>query len=385
MNVSEIVENHYERIKASDFKGYDVYDGLNSRILRNSPLFRWRPLRLAWIQFFKRCPINLRPLAMIPRGYNSKGLALFIRGLINLHKLNWNDEYLNDAYRLSEIIISQKPDDRDYFCVGYNFFWEARAFSVPEFTPNMVVSSFAGQAFMDLFDTDGDSRWLNYVEGIARFMEKELKLFQSGDEMAFGYIPGERVMVHNANLMGSSFFARLFSLTGENSYRDYAIKSARHSVNAQRGDGAWVYGERQHHRWVDNFHTGFNLIALNEVQKYLETERWKDSIDKGLDYHLSNHFLNDMTPKYYHRQLYPLDIHNYAQGIITHLTFSYPERADRLLQRCVESFWNRDKRYFYYQKTRWYTNRIDYIRWSQAWMFYALTFYQNYISGMDDV
>jgi hypothetical protein len=28
--------------------------------------------------------------------------------------------------------------------------------------------------------------------------------------------------------------------------------------------------------------------------------------------------------------------------------------------------------YFYYQKTRWYTNRIPYVRWSQAHMFAAL-------------
>ena len=32
-----------------------------------------------------------------------------------------------------------------------------------------------------------------------------------------------------------------------------------------------------------------------------------------------------------------------------------------------------DRAYFYYQKKRWYKNRINYLRWSQAWMFYALT------------
>jgi hypothetical protein len=28
--------------------------------------------------------------------------------------------------------------------------------------------------------------------------------------------------------------------------------------------------------------------------------------------------------------------------------------------------------YFYYQRNRFYTNRIEYMRWSQAWMSYAL-------------
>jgi len=30
--------------------------------------------------------------------------------------------------------------------------------------------------------------------------------------------------------------------------------------------------------------------------------------------------------------------------------------------------------FFYYQKWKWYTNKIPYIRWSQAWMFYALAY-----------
>jgi hypothetical protein len=28
--------------------------------------------------------------------------------------------------------------------------------------------------------------------------------------------------------------------------------------------------------------------------------------------------------------------------------------------------------YFYYQRKRFYTNRIEYMRWSQAWMSYGL-------------
>jgi len=31
--------------------------------------------------------------------------------------------------------------------------------------------------------------------------------------------------------------------------------------------------------------------------------------------------------------------------------------------------------FFYFQKHRWYTNRIPYMRWGQAWAFHALTEY----------
>jgi hypothetical protein len=376
MDISELMERHYSALKESDFRGYDPYDGLNSGLFRSSPCFGSRKLRLAWIQLFKRSPINLRSLALVPKGYNAKGLALLIRGLLNLHTLTGGKVYLHEALRLADIIISQRAADRDYFCVGYNFFWQAKAFSVPEFTPNMIVSSFVGQAFLDLHSMDAVGRWLDYALQIGTFIEKELILFESEDEMAFGYIPGEGARVHNVNLMGGRLFARLYSLTGDEKCRRYAEKAARYSVRAQREDGAWTYGEKGFHQWVDNFHTGFNLVSLHDIDRHLPDGLCRQSMDSGLAYHLDRHFLDDMTPKYYDSQLYPVDIHNFAQGIDTMLTFGYRERAGLLAEKCIDTMWDAKKNYFYYQKSRWYMNKIDYMRWSQAWMFYALTKYQ---------
>ncbi len=75
--------------------------------------------------------------------------------------------------------------------------------------------------------------------------------------------------------------------------------------------------------------------------------------------------------------LYPIDIHCSAQGIVTCIKLKdYNERsldmAYRIAGWAIENMQDREG-YFYYQKTRWHTNRIPYIRWSQAWMFYALS------------
>ena len=123
------------------------------------------------------------------------------------------------------------------------------------------------------------------LPNIGIFIEKELKLLEDDNEICFGYIPGEEARVHNANLMGAKLFARLFSISKDEKYSIYAKKSVHYSVNAQRTDGAWAYGERDHHKWVDTFHTGFNLLAINAVQEYLETEEWNESIKIGLEYH----------------------------------------------------------------------------------------------------
>jgi hypothetical protein len=373
MDLRKVTDDHYEALKGAGFRGFDVFDGLNSRIFRKTSFFSSKTARLAWIQLFKHSPVNLRRAALVPRGYNSKGLALIIRALLNMYRLEEEKRYLEDAYTLADIILSQRADGRDYFCVGYDFFWQARAFSVPEFTPNMVVSTFAGHAFLDLYAVDGDKKWTKYALEIGEFIERELKLFESDDAVVFGYVPGEKAVVHNVNLLASAFFARLYGYSGDRRHERYSAKSADYSVKAQRKDGAWVYGEEPFHQWVDNFHTGFNLVSLDMVRRQLSSDRWDASIDRGLGYHLKNHFLGDMTPKYYDTALYPVDIHNFAQGADTFLTFGYKEKAQKLLKKAVELMWDRKRHYFYYQKKRWYTNRIDYMRWSQAWMFHALT------------
>lgn len=372
----ELLLTLYKALEEKDFKGYDPYDGLNSRIFKKSPCFRSAALRLAWIQLFKRSPVNFRPLALVPPSHNPKGLALLVRGLVNLRAITGREEFLDVAHSLADRIVAQRARDRVYFCVGYDFFWEARLLSVPAYTPNMVVSSAAAQAFLDLYDADREVKWLDYAIQVGEFIEKELILSESADEMFFGYVPGNSGRVHNVNLMGAALFARLFSHTGDDKHKGYAMKSARYTVRSQAEDGSWVYGDAPHHRWVDNFHTGFNLMALHAVHRHLPDDAWRRSIVSGFDYHIRHHFTQDMTPKYYNTKLYPIDIHNYAQGIDTFVTFDRPDKALQLIEKSVDTMWDDEKHYFYYQKTGLYTNRIDYLRWSQAWMFYAVTRYE---------
>lgn len=371
----EKLEQLYNTLEDNNFKGWDVFDGLNSTLFQKLPLSKSKKSRLIWIQLFKRSPINLRKLVSVPKGYNAKGLALFIQGLLNLYKVLGEKKYLEEAYRLAEIIIDQKAENRDYFCVGYNFYWEARAFSVPKFTPNIIVSSFVAQSFLDLFQLDNNKKWLKSAEDIGFFIETELKIFETDDSICFGYIPNEEVKVHNANLMGARLFARLYALTKKEKYQEYSVKSVTYSIKAQREDGAWVYGENDYHQWIDNFHTGFNLVSIREVQNNLGVDWWNENLEIGLKYHMNNHFLQDMTPKYFNNKLYPIDIHNFAQGILTLLDFGLEKNVELLVNKAIKIMWDERENFFYYQKNRYYTNKINYIRWSQAWMFYALSKY----------
>ena len=54
--------------ETEDYKGWDPYDGLKSKVANALlPLKHSAILRLCIIQGFKRCPVNLRRIAMVPK------------------------------------------------------------------------------------------------------------------------------------------------------------------------------------------------------------------------------------------------------------------------------------------------------------------------------
>ena len=73
-----------------------------------------------------------------------------------------------------------------------------------------------------------------------------------------------------------------------------------------------------------------------------------------------------------------IDIHSPAQLILTLFRLGELKNNQKLVERVVN--WTiykmqSPKGYFYYQKRKYLSSKIPYIRWAQAWMFYALSFY----------
>jgi len=361
--------------KNNSFRGWDLFDGLNSKFFLDSPFYRSRLLRLAWIQFFKRSPLNLRRLALVPKGANPKGLALFVSGLIVQGKL--------DAAR---ILLDQLEEMScsGYTGVswGYNFDWESRAFFVVQGTPNLVTTVFVTNACLDFFDITGEEKFLQLGKDACNFILENLVLTENSKKLFFRYIPGENAVVHNAYMLGAALLGRVFSYTKEKKYLEISTKAMERAIDAMNPDFSWPYGERQHHQFVDNFHTGFNLVALNDWMRSTRNYFWEEKMQNAYRYWMNTFWLDNGCPKYYHNSLYPIDIHCSAQGIVTCLKLKkYDERSILLAEKIADWAINnmQDERgYFYYQKTRWYTNKIPYIRWSQAWMFYALSLLTAY-------
>ena len=63
--------------------------------------------------------------------------------------------------------------------------------------------------------------------------------------------------------LGAGFLARTAKHTSTEKYLQVARSAMKYSCSRQLADGSWWYAEEPKFRWIDNFHTGYNLDSLD--------------------------------------------------------------------------------------------------------------------------
>ncbi len=361
--------------RANDWSGYDPYDALNSRVFRSLPFLDFRLARLALTQGVKRSPVNLRPLLLVPRTPNPKGIALFLTSATKLSR-TIAPEAAGLVPALAGKLLSLRSPGRPRSCWGYNFDWQQRFDLVPQGSPNIVCTTFAGNALLDANERSPEPAWPEAAVSAADFILEELSSRDGRGRLRFRYTLVGDDEVHNANLLGASYLCRVGRISGDRKYVEPALEAARFSVARQHDDGSWAYGEAPTQQWIDNFHTGFNLVALRRIRDDAGTGEFDPAIRKGFDFFKTRFFREDGAPKYFHDAAYPIDIHSAAQSIITLTEFAdfgtdNVELASAVLAWTLEHL-RSPKGYFYFQKRPRLTVRTPFMRWSQAWMLLAL-------------
>lgn len=360
-----------------DWAGIDPYDMLNCPYFRRLVQGNCRWPRIILTQLSKRSPIDFRPLLGIPPTQNPKALAVFLSALLNLHRIG----FLPDCgliFGLVKRLNELKSPHSNLSSWGYSFPWQTRTKIVPRGYPNLVCTVFVANALLDCYEAFDNRTCLNMAHEAGRFILSELHWEEGESRAGFGYpLPSMQSPVHNANLLGAALLSRLYHTFSIEEYSVVALKVARYAVTRQNPDGSWRYGELPTQNWIDNFHTGYNLVALNEMNHFLETSEFAESVHKGFLFYMRHFFRDDGAPRYYHNRDYPVDAHCVAQSIITLVTLrSFDQNSMTTAKRAFEwamvHLWDHQG-YFYYQVHPCYTNRISYMRWTQAWMLLAMS------------
>jgi rhamnogalacturonyl hydrolase YesR len=374
--------------EAENFAGWDPYDGLNSKIFKATPLKKWDVARLAWIQGFKRSPINFRRVLLVPKSHNNMGLGLFLSGYCNLYHLaitgetrfGSKEELLSTIEKLGQLILAYQSKGYSGSCWGYNFDWQARRlFLFPAGTPNVVVTAFCVEALLDAYKITKNEAFKNAAFSASEFVIHDLNRTDYKSGILFSYSPREgNNTVFNASLLGAKILLKNYEITKDQNKLELAKQAIDAAIAGQAEDGSWVYGLLPVQSWIDSFHTGFNLNALQLYYEITKDEKVQNAIQRGTDFYLKNFFLSDGKPKYYHNKSYPIDIHCPGQLLISlnelQIFNNNSELAERVLNWTICNMQDK-KGYFYYQLKKGWSSKSPYMRWSNAFMFHALSHY----------
>src|SRR5262245_34717246 len=363
--------------RAQGYAGYDPYDGLNSRLFQATPLKKSRAARLAWIQFHKRSPVNLRSAMGIPRERNAKGIALFALSALADFRREPTKENEIEARELLDDLIAMNLKGFSGACWGYNFDWQSRSFFVPRNTPTIVPTAFAARALCEAAEVLSRDEYLPFARTTCDFILRDLnRSEETNDEVCFSYSPLDRTRVFNASLLAGETLATIGKLLGEASLLEWAQRATRYVVRRQQPDGSWAYGAEGHQSWADNFHTAYILTSLSRIMDAGSKDDLDNTLRRGHEFWAERFFLSNGWPKYYPDRLYPADIHCVAAAIINLLELRGRIPGTLVLARsiadwAIENLFD-GQGFFFYQRRRFFKVRIPYMRWSQAWMIYAL-------------
>ena len=387
MNVKSIKQN-YNALKnyceQEEFKGWDPFDGLNSKFFDVVPFLKKNKIfKLLWIQFFKRSPINFRKLAGVNKEYNPKGLALFLSAYCLRYKLSPTKDNLDKIKILIKKLNKHQSEGYSGSCWGYNFDWQAKAFYQPKYTPSVVVTSFVGCALLDAYELIEDPELLSISRSACNFILSDLiRTYDDDGDFSFSYSPLDHTQVFNASLLGARLLCRTYIYTREPMLIEESKKAVSYVCKHQQKNGAWQYSPLPFHKWIDNFHTGYNLECIFTYQTISGDTSFQNYLDKGLKYYINTFFEESGLPKYYNNSRYPIDMHNTAQFIVTlskmNLIEEHRTLVDKVINWSFENMFDQKKGYFHYYKEKKFRIKIPYMRWTQAWMFLGLSHYLFY-------
>jgi hypothetical protein len=366
-------------IESEGFRGYDPYDVLNSR-LKISRVGKWAPVLAT--QLHKRNPLNLRGALGIEKEYNPKAMGLLLQAYCLSYQKHPNEKDKESVEFLFHWLVDNSSHGYSGYCWGYNFDWASPQKYVAAHTPSVVVTAFVAKGIFEYFTMTNDPKAWEVLEGCGRFILDDLPRTEAHTGICFSYTPLQPDCCYNASLLGAETLSRLYSVAGEPGYLDFAKPAVDFVIDRQHEDGRWNYSidlETGMEREQVDFHQGYILDSLSDFVSYSGSEdsRYREAISRGAEFYKREQFFEDGRAKWRLPRVWPVDIHCLAQGIISFVKLSEFDEsflgfAESIAHWTLENM--RDKRgYFYYQKHRFLTNKIPYMRWAQAWMLLALT------------
>lgn len=379
----QIIEQAFNKLEnyviKENFMGYDPYDTLNSWIPFKI-IGKW-PSAIA-TQIQKRNPINIRPLLGIKKEINPKAYGLFLQAYSLLYQKTREEKYLSKANFFYNWLSSNYSENYSGKCWGYNFPWSNPEKYMDAYVPSAVVTGFVAKGVHEYYLITKNEEAIKLLESACRFLDNDLEKLYHESGISISYTPVQKDICYNSSLLAAEVFAITYSLNNDIRLKNLAIRAVDFVIDKQHKNGKWNYSlnldQTKEDEQID-FHQGYVLESIFEIMSHLKItdKKWNRSIEKGLSFYIDNQFHHSGRSYWRLPRKFPVEIHNQSQGIITLLKlkdfnaqaydFAYTI-ADWTIKNMQANVGH-----FFYQKFLTYTHKISYMRWSNAWMFLALT------------
>jgi hypothetical protein len=351
---------------SQNYKGIDPYqmDEKAFAILKYVPLFS--TIRSILKPFHSRIPSSA--FSKFPPIYHPKAIGLIIAGNCYLYRITRDNSLLSENNRLLHILASLKNPKFGNACWGHPFEW-GQDIRYPFNTPMVCVQAPVIQSLLDYYDVSKNEDVLNLAKSALKWIVDEVEMDDFGESISLCNSPLTTDHVHNSNIMAAAVLYRYNDISKQPLFTDMADKLTLFTIDCQNPDGSWNYSDNS--LTIDNRHTGFILSALSKIYRYKQDDEIKKSLELGTEYYYSNLFENEI-PKWSPEQTYPVDIHDIAQAIITATDLRNYHLANKIIKFAVEKMSNGRDCFYYKLFENGDVNKAIFIRWGQAWMYYAL-------------
>ena len=388
----EAVEKFINWLKSNGYYSYDQYDFWSTGYGIKSKAIYYKN-KIAGIPFV--APIFLAEIfypkirkSLVERKRFPIADAHFILGFLNLFEVTSDAKYLDEAKKVATDLLKTSVPGFSGYCWGYPFDWMTTRGLWTSGIPLITTTGYCYEAFIKLFKITNQNEYLDIAYSIFTFTLKDLK----DTPIEKGISSGSYSPIDNSQIVNANAYRSYVLIDGAKRFNnDEALQKATLNINFilknQNEDGSWKYAiNDERDNFVDHFHTCFVLKNLYKLNQVLNEERIDDVIKKGFDFYKKNLFDKTGSPKPFAKlsrvNIVKRELYDYAEGISLCLLMESSDKeagklAEHMVQEVIHLYQNKNGSFVTNVNLFNIPNRIPYLRWPQAQLFFALTNYLN--------
>jgi hypothetical protein len=358
------------------FQGSDPFDGLWTGWPRW--LVGGRRRRQAIAQLHVRAPVDVRRLYRRRHPAIAKAVGVFASVEARAARLEAGAAGRGVGARAAALLEADRAAGPRAW--GYPWDVQTRWSFYRAGTPNVVATTFAASGLLEAGALLGREDLLARARGAAAWALDELWIEPEG---YFAYHPGRPANIHNANLLG----AWLVHVGAGHDPRagERVARAVGRTLDAQRPDGSWPYGESGRLQWADSFHSGYVLLCLDRMR--VVDARVADAVARGAG-HYRRFFDADGRARLWADKPFPEDGHSAGTGLSTLALLVRRGLVEReLLVRVATRVLDHGLRrgHAVHRRYRWGATTVRYPRWCDAHVALGLVDAAAALRGADDL